>query len=351
MSSPSLPLSVREAIEDIQNDHESGARQLAIKALHALQLAFETYNYSSFSSGDDDRSKWMNIVTCARHISQSRPSMRAAIHTAVLRALHTIQQGSDPKQTIADLIHDEETALSTLCQHYVESILQLSTPQSSTVSILTLSNSSTIFAAFKTLFSHPKCPNIILTILESRPLCEGATLATNLLPYISTSKHAKVMIQLATDASAAFFAKQSDVVVFGADQLDPHTGCVKNKIGSLAVATFGHTYGKKVVCVAATDKLEVREDDEEIEENDEKEVVDGLPGAVAKGWESVLVKLGGDEEDGIGVHGLRVRNVYFEWVPAEFVEGYVTELGYLGKNDLNEIYVEREAWRDVWNGE
>src|SRR5271156_372753 len=107
MSSPALvPSPVLKAIEDIRTDHESGARQLAIKALNALQLALESYNYSA--PADVDGSKWRNIINCAWQISQSRPSMKAAIQTTILRALHTIRQASDPERTIADLIHEEE---------------------------------------------------------------------------------------------------------------------------------------------------------------------------------------------------------------------------------------------------
>jgi len=246
--------------------------------------------------------------------------MKPAIETAVLRALHEIQPVY-PSPTIPNMIDTliaEETnildRLSTNFQTYIKT--------HSPKSLLTLSNSSTIFAALKSLFTSPICPPLTLTILESRPLFEGVTLATQLFPF----KPPHVTLQLAVDAAAAYFSAQSDLLILGADHVNPTTGNVKNKIGSLAAVRFA----KRTVCVTSTDKLARQQMEEEEEENDVREVT--------RAW--------GEVE---GVEEWKVRNIYFEWVEGRDVEGYVTEVGVLRKRELTEIYRERESWQEVWN--
>src|SRR5277367_4116249 len=150
-----LPPEIEHAIADITNDHNSGARQLALKALSALKLATTLF--------PTETSSWVNIVNCAWHISQSRPSMKPAIETAILRALHEIQTlyPSPTIPSIIDTLIAEEThvldRLSTNFQTYIKT--------NSPKSLLTLSNSSTIFIALKSLFTSPICPPLTLTIL------------------------------------------------------------------------------------------------------------------------------------------------------------------------------------------
>jgi translation initiation factor 2B subunit (eIF-2B alpha/beta/delta family) len=117
------------------------------------------------------------------------------------------------------------------------------------IEILTLSNSFTIVAAFKDLFRSSKSLPILLTILESQPLLEGLALAKALLPQ----KPDNCTIQITTDASAAFFPNLADIVLLGADEVNPNKGDVKNKIGSLSATQNTRGY---VWCVASTDKIE-----------------------------------------------------------------------------------------------
>jgi len=285
--------------------------------LQALKTGIQDYIGS--------KSNWPWVVNCAWHISEARPSMRSAIQTTILRALHEIQSIFPlPKtfEVIDRLIEDEKEALNRLATNFSEYIAS-QVPQKddgAPITILTLSNSSTILAAVTNLFKSSSCPKMILTILESRPLLEGLNLAKSLLPL----KPPQVTIQIATDASAAYFASQTDLVIIGSDQIDSQTGDVKNKVGSVAAAKFA----KRTICVTSTDKLAGTEH-EEVEENDRREVtavwgVDGLDEIV-------------------------VRNIYFEWVDGEDVDGYITERGVIGRRELLEIYQEREKWHNIWS--
>lgn len=99
---------------------------------------------------------------------------------------------------------------------------------------------------------------------------------------------------------------------------------MKNKIGSAVVAGFSMG---EVICVTSTDKIEEVVGMEDVEENDEVEVV--------KMWDR-------------GIEGVKVRNVYFEWVEGRYVGRYITERGVLGKRELLEIHQERVKWQDIW---
>jgi translation initiation factor 2B subunit (eIF-2B alpha/beta/delta family) len=113
------------------------------------------------------------------------------------------------------------------------------------------------------------------------------------------------------------------MLIIGSDQIDPTTGDVKNKTGSVAAAKFA----RRTICVASTDKL-AKPEMEELEENDAEEVTRMWP---IDGLDMVLV-----------------RNVYFEWIPGKDMDGYVTENGILGRQELQEIYWEREKWQGIW---
>lgn len=245
--------------------------------------------------------------------------MGAAIQTAIIRVLWDLQS-SDPTEwnhILERHIKEEGVVLEKLAKAFTEYFTNLKIKRR--VEILTLSNSSTMVAALRTLFRSPQCPNVNLTILESRPLFEGVTLAQTLLPH----KNPNVSMELATDASAAYFASKADYILLGADQIDPKTGSVKNKIGSLAAAKFRHG---KAICVTSTDKIEPR-DDADVEENDPKEVTEKWP---------------------LKVKDVRVRNVYFEWVEGELIDLYITEEGVLSHKELSEIAGEREELFKVW---
>ena len=323
-----LPPEIENAVKDIANDHESGARQLALKALYALKLATTLF--------PADIPSWPKIVNCAWHIVQARPSMKPAIETAILRALDEIQPPVYPSldttaSTIDNLISEESKTLDRICEHFRQLIEEYEVK-----SILTLSNSSTIFAALKDLFEREDCPEITLTILESRPLFEGVTLAKSLLPF----KPPHVIIELAIDAAAAHYASKSQLVIIGADQVDPFTGNIKNKVGSCVAAKFAPMH--ECWCMTSTDKLAPKDGRKEWSDNfnrewDEDDWQNHDTSEMTSAWPGVE---GGER--------WVVRNMYFEWVPSEDVAGYITEKGNMGWDSLEDIYRERESWKEVW---
>ena len=191
-------------------------------------------------------------------------------------------------------------------------------------SILTLSSSSTISSTLldaATLFGVP----LDLRILESRPNCEGVSLAKKLMQSSLTKGEGdqKLRITLYTDASAAVAAADEagvGAIILGADRINAN-GDVSNKTGSLP-AVLSARYaspGVKVVVLSDTEKVAGPGAPEEhvVEDNDPREVT----GA----WDHLGLKEG--REFLASQESVRVRNVYFEWVPADLIDAYVTEKG------------------------
>lgn len=311
-----LPRDISNAIQDLKDDHDSGARQLALKALRVLHLVATTV--------PSEKSSWPELVNYAWYIIQARPSMKAAIETTILRTLHDLQREYPSSRTceiIEQHIADESAALEKLSTNFTDYILSLSL---SKIRILTLSFSSTILAALLKLFKASPA-EIVLTILESRPLLEGVSLAKALVPH----KPQNCTIEVSTDASAAYFSKRADIVLLGADKVNAISGDVSNKVGSLTAATFCEG---KVLCLTSTDKIV--EVDKGVDEVDEENAAE----EVTKIWNTNAV-----EGDGVGV-----RNLYFEWIPGNEIDAYVTETGSLNKGDLKEVLQQRKGWEGIW---
>ena len=97
-----LPRRIDVAIKDIAEDHDSGARQLALKALNTLKLCLTIYQ--------ETESSWPKIVNGAWYITQARPSMGSAVYTTILRALDAIEHvyPLGAIEIIDQLIDDEQ---------------------------------------------------------------------------------------------------------------------------------------------------------------------------------------------------------------------------------------------------
>lgn len=134
-------------------------------------------------------------------------------------------------------------------------------------------------------------------ICEGRPLCEGRRLAGHLVK-------AGIAVSLLTDAQAFAVMPEVDGVLLGADSI-LQSGAAVNKVGSALLAMSARHYEKPVVVAAATLKC-FREGGPEKtpeESNPPEEVWENPP------------------------EGVRVRNDYFEAVPAEWITAVVTEAG------------------------
>ncbi|KMU83166.1 hypothetical protein CIHG_00948 [Coccidioides immitis H538.4] len=186
---------------------------------------------------------------------------------------------------------------------------------------------------------------IDLRIMESRPLCEGAELA-RILAAQAAGKGCthNLKIQLASDASVAILARDADIVLLGADRISG-SGDISNKTGSLPAVLCAKSVSNKAVVIALSDIEKVakpgRMDEHEEEDNNPTELVNAWsPQAQEcisqKAWKEMV----------------RVRNVYFEWVPANYIDHYLCETGVLCVDDIRKqsewvLQAEQRLFGDV----
>ncbi len=161
-------------------------------------------------------------------------------------------------------------------------------------SFMTLSYSSTILEAFKTI---PKISrNKLIYVMESRSKREGIVLAKRLaeLGYD---------VRLIVDAAASFYAKEVDIFVIGADTIFSD-GSILNKVGSLQLALVAKYYKKPFYVVASTNKISTRRSDEHVE---------------------LILEKSADDIYKSELKNLKAMNIYFEIVPSELITKIISD--------------------------
>lgn len=329
-------------LHDLRTDHESGARQLAAKAVSILH---EVVAKSGLSAMDGDAG-WAKIRMAAWHLwTNGRESMGAAILGAMVSALDRIEPvvlGTDdrPEEKMRwtlsymdKLLAERRSAVPEIQASFadlVEGRVRFDGPPQNRLSILTLSCSSTISSCLSRAAAALDGVAIDLRILESRPLCEGVALASRLLSEAGPGQEGRMKITLYTDAAAALAAEGVDLVLLGADRISA-AGDVSNKTGSLpAVLSARHVApGARVVVVSGVDKVAGpgAAGAHAVEENDAAELTRGWRDVGVQGAEDVVGAASSSGRGGHGAAKVEVKNVYFEWVPACLVDAYVTDEG------------------------
>jgi translation initiation factor 2B subunit (eIF-2B alpha/beta/delta family) len=159
-----------------------------------------------------------------------------------------------------------------------------------------------------------------LTIMESRPRCEGADMAAQI--YASAPNRHRLSIRMIPDCAVGTVSRDIDIVLLGADRISS-TGDVSNKIGSLAAVLCAKHWNQDTTVVAISDIDKIAPpglDVKTIETHPAHE----LSSAWAADTRNQLV----------GQSDIEVFGEWFEWVPANLVDVYVTELGILSTEDV-----------------
>lgn len=349
-----------EGLRSLQSDHESGARQLAAKAVAILRDVI-----SGMDAPPLDQVWWSNIRMAAWHLwKNGRESMGAAIVSALLSVLDRIEavfkegDTNDKLPRILDAIHEHLSQRDSAVQRIRDSFVGylensvLTDPSGqprSALSVLTLSSSSTISSCLLEAAATLSV-TLDLRILESRPLCEGVTLASKILADDEARKRARIIIY--SDASAALAAEGADLLLLGADRISS-AGDVSNKTGSLpAVLSTRHVApGAQVVVLSEVDKVAGpgATSEHAAEDNDPSELTAGWTGpAGVKGAEAIegCLRNAGGEGSGDMTPLVKVKNIYFEWVPSDLISAYITDEGVWSAADVKK----RSDWVGVETG-
>jgi translation initiation factor 2B subunit (eIF-2B alpha/beta/delta family)/8-oxo-dGTP pyrophosphatase MutT (NUDIX family) len=343
-----------EALAVLRNDHESGAQALAVKALEMLLKAVRGRELSQLATSEEF---WAELRWRTWHLAKNgRPSMGAAIEAELFKTLDFVSTrvsssvyegiGGIP---LSDLKGITETAISeriSATQHSLESLAQYCLdfmgPKSfeSVTNIVTLSSSGSITRTL-VRFVESTTKNrgyVKITVLESRPGFEGVAFVTTLLDSLREDKdiHSHLKIEIVSDASIATVIGDAQYLIFGGDKVLPN-GNVSNKIGTLTAAMLSKELnpGCKVLALFTTNKITGSGFDSEhlkVEYNDPKELTSAWP-------ESYRQQLNENQENGYQVE---VKNAYFEWVPAKYIDQYISDIGALEKADIERLASEGE---------
>jgi translation initiation factor 2B subunit (eIF-2B alpha/beta/delta family) len=340
-------------LRELKADHQSGSHELTSIALRAFR------DVIAQMSEDIDTKWWETARMAAWHLwKNGRESMGAATLNAFLGLLadmeEIVHQSLDwnvkLERLLALLDHHlskrkempmrikSSFATYLRCNFLPTSDSNPSRP----LVILSFSASSTIRDSILEAFASLPCSNLELRILESRPLCEGVTMASSILSAFqsrfpsSSDRHLKLTVY--TDASAALASKEVDFVLLGADRISD-SGAVSNKTGSLPTVLSAKQVcpGAKVLVLSELEKVAEPGADSNYshEENDPKELLSCWVDSGMKGIKALAEGIEMAGRDNIN-YTVEVKNIYFEWVPANLIDAYICEEGTLYATAIQE---------------
>lgn len=337
------------ALAELRNDHESGAQALAVKALNLLQDSVRGNELSRLETSEEF---WKELRWRAWHLAKNgRPSMGAAIEAELFNALDIVSRQLKSSESggirgipLSNLKSITEAAISeriSATQHSLENLaghcVYLMETNSTTpdTNIVTLSSSGTITRSLAMFVERvtKQGRKVKITVLESRPGFEGVAFVNTLLASFKEDKdiHSGLKIDIVSDTSIATVLKDAHYLIFGGDKVLPN-GDVSNKIGTLAAAMLAEELnsGCKVLALFTTNKITGRGFDSDhlgVEYNDPRELTSGWP-------EIYRQQLKKKQENG---YQIEVKNAYFEWVPARYINQYISEVGRLEGEDIERL--------------
>jgi translation initiation factor 2B subunit (eIF-2B alpha/beta/delta family) len=362
---PSQPLPVTDetdefdavleaAVHELENDSNSCARQIADASLGYLAHVTDIAACFATSWGEF----WAMMIHAAKKLSRARPRMSAAISSCLLRALEKIARIWNEEQangsrgtselariaggTFDEIVRQRKELNSRPGQIFAQWLREnmeanqpLSGSQSTapidsdaqiksrtTIRVMTLSNSNTIQATIVHALEALPDLAINLTILESRPRCEGADMASQIISAVGDKS--RLLIHIVPDCAVGTASQDIDIVLLGAERIHP-TGDVSNKIGSLSAALCVKNLNEraKVVVISDVDHVGAAGLDDVAETHPVSELTSA--------WSPVSRNQ---------LAGSRNVDVFSEWsesVPARLIDIYVTELGILASADVAKL--------------
>lgn len=338
---------VAEGLRELRGDHVNGASVLAGRAVEVLSKAVkegDVRGIRSIKKGENENigsmeAWWRGLRMIGWHLTKVRESMGAAITVAVCGALRAVQQEVDIGGSLEEvqpkaLARLEEALLNR--QHNTgriatqfESWLNEQFPEERSVTILTLSSSSTIRACLISALCADPGRHIRLKVLESRPMFEGVTFVQSLLVELKNrGVDDRLEVEIASDASAGVIGKDTDVVLLGADRIS-EDGDVSNKTGSLAAVLCAREVSSKakIVVVSELEKVAApgKMESHKEEDNDISELTAHWPSPKESEAQPTSELWKG---------AIKIRNVYFEWVPARHIDTYISENGVFSRESI-----------------
>ncbi len=297
---------VAPTVETVAGDRTSGSAAISIRALEVLRD-----RAGELETGETEVGvAWEELATLANTLLDARPSM-----AALANRIHRVMDAAGDETATAV----ERAARNEIDRAFAadEAAAEHAGERCRDASVLTLSRSGTVLDALRE--GEPAA----VTVLESRPDCEGVGVA-------ETLSDAGIDVTLTIDAavSQCLAERPHDLVLVGADTVYPD-GSVVNKVGTRTAAVAADHAGVPMFAVAATDKVAIADGS----------AIDG----------STDLEPGEPEAVYDGDRNIAVDNPTFDATPGSLVTGVITERGVLAGTELAEVATEHERRRG-WNG-
>jgi len=315
---PSEAQSLEKICDDIKSLKVQGARNIAIKAVEAINI------HSRYSQAASPEGFYGELIEAADMLASTRPTepmLRNSIRYILAKVEkemavqkrqrgighHIISaiKGASGKALDASHVDQLRTFVGIESSNYIENmshgIEQIAmhgarqVPHGATV--LVHCHSSTVTAILKNAWKQGRLRRVFCT--ETRPKYQGRITAKEL-------SDAGIDTTLIVDSAAAVFLPQCDLVLVGADAISAG-GDLANKIGTCAIATLAHAHHVRLLSAAEIYKFEpvtAWGSQIVIEERDTSEVADTSQ-----------------------MPHVKIRNPAFDITAAKYIGGYITERG------------------------
>lgn len=283
-------------VDEIRNDHVSGASEISRKACSA---------FSDFSSEVQVSSKeeyFDKLLKLGVDLVSAQPYMASIFNLAnsilyhveeLLPLLSVEELCESTKEKAEEFFYNSLSSMQKIAKHGEVLIKEGS-------KVLTFSSSGSILSILKKAKEEGKKFEVIAC--ESRPMFEGRLLAKFL-------GNAGIPVTLITDAAMGIFAKEATLFLVGADSIS-ETGFV-NKVGTkyLCLLSFEHKIPLYVACERSK--------------------------FISFAWRPKPA-VGGDPKEVLDfeLSGVKVENPYYEEIPLSYCREVITNEGFLSPNDI-----------------
>ncbi|MAT39431.1 MAG: hypothetical protein CL946_07480 [Ectothiorhodospiraceae bacterium] len=283
--------------EDLAADNTSGATELIQRILALCESGAMGNTYNEIREG-------LNLLEDAH---SSMPSLHTVIQILKSEFLPGLKNADDLEQSLRYIVSLQKILEESGAQIAEKFLSVLERP----TRILTISRSSTVISALKKAHKANKLSH--LYVLEARPAYEGWR-------TVRDCSAAGISSTLMVDAAMGEAVQTAEAVVIGADSVSSD-GYLLNKTGTLPLAICASEFGLPlyVLCDSLKFSPQTRRD-VTIDEHPDSEVIEK------------------EESD-----AFKVWNRYFEWVPINYVEAFITERGVFPPEELEALSTEETA--------
>ena len=287
---------IQNDINNIISNRDMGASQLAKAAIEVIEKYVTTYNTHSI---DDLNSKLSHLCD---HLTTLRPSM-----IAISNRVREFQKRSQQIK-LQDIEHYKKQ-LITLCHQIITESQNAKSNIYNFASHIIKKQKTFMLHSFSSTLQHvfnmKKSKKIFVT--ESRPLCEGVTLAESLNQI---GHH----VTLITDMESGTFIPQCDSVWVGADTFFTD-GTVINKMGTFILSLLAKYNNIPFYVVTEWDKRTPSTYNHHHLHLEEK------PGS----------------EVYTGSANFNIKNIYFDITPPQNITQFITEKGVFTPSELTTL--------------